>query len=489
MSEKLQKVLSRLGLGSRRGIEKMIADGRITCDGVVAKIGDRIDEDKVKVQIDGRTVLSMQTEKPKCRVLMYHKPEGELTTLNDPEDRPTVFDHLPKPESGRWIYVGRLDINTSGLLLFTTDGDLANALMHPRHGIERVYASRIYGDVTDEIINNLQEGVLLEDGKAHFDKIVYVGGEARNAWYHVSLKEGRKREVRRLWESQGVKVSRLIRISYGGIELDPRLKAGQYGELTLRELNKLRRLADMEPLTISDMPEDPLQNIDGKAVSKRIKSITRANAQKEETTSFRERPRFPGSLGNEAYENSKKAVLKSKRNDDVDEDLSQSNRGLKKPFNKDFKQKKPFSKFAKTRSTGDRVFDKKTSSGFNRSKKRDDFSRSFNDEGTSNRGQWQKGPGFKSQENKSKGGFKSSSSNRGFKHSSFEEGKSFDRRGGFKHSDKKFSNRQEGRFDSRRDGKNFDGNHGRGYEGNFEERRGFNHKKRPSYGVKRRNYQ
>lgn len=308
MSEKLQKVLSRMGLGSRRGLEKMIADGRITCNGVQAKIGDRIEADNTVVKIDGKVVLSPSTVKqPSCRVLMYHKPEGELTTLNDPEDRPTVFDHLPKPEQGRWIYVGRLDINTSGLLLFTTDGDLANALMHPRHGIERIYAARIYGEVTEEMLEQLQKGVMLEDGKAHFDKITYVGGESRNAWYHVSLKEGRKREVRRLWEAVGVKVSRLIRISYGGIALDPALKAGQYRELNLNELNKLRALANLESLSIDDMPDKPLQG--GGAY----------RSERRRTLNVNNKRRLPGSLGNANFERSKAAVLQNVQEGEFEE--------------------------------------------------------------------------------------------------------------------------------------------------------------------------
>ncbi len=314
MSEKLQKVLSRMGLGSRRGLEKMIFEGRITCNGVQAKIGDRIDADNTTVKIDGKVVLSPSTvKKPVCRVLMYHKPEGELTTLNDPEDRPTVFDHLPKPEQGRWIYVGRLDINTSGLLLFTTDGDLANALMHPRHGIERIYAARIYGEVTDEMLDNLQKGVMLEDGKAHFDNITYVGGESRNAWYHVSLKEGRKREVRRLWEAVGVRVSRLIRISYGGIALDPALKAGQYRELNLNELNKLRAIANLEPLSTADMPEKPFAG-GGAYRSDRRRAVSLDNKR-----------RLPGSLGNANFERSKAAVLMNAKEDEFDVQL-QANR-------------------------------------------------------------------------------------------------------------------------------------------------------------------
>ncbi len=253
MSEKLQKVLARKGVGSRRGIEDLIARGRVAVNGVQAKIGERI-EDDVTVTIDGKVVLRPGEGGVSCRVLMYHKKEGELTTLKDPEDRPTVFDHLPNPGKGRWIYIGRLDINTSGLLLFTTDGALANALMHPKHGIERVYATRVYGDVSEDKLESLQKEVQLEDGPAHFDKVQFKGGDGRNLWFDCTLKEGRKREVRRLWEAVGCKVSRLIRISYGGVALDPKVRTGEYRDLTLREVNKLREQASMEPLTLADYP-------------------------------------------------------------------------------------------------------------------------------------------------------------------------------------------------------------------------------------------
>lgn len=248
MTEKLQKILSRAGIASRRALENMIIEGRVAVNGQMATVGDRYEADAITVKIDGKTVFSPETQGVACRVLMYHKPEGELTTLSDPENRPTVYDHIPTPATGRWIYIGRLDINTSGLLLFTTDGELANALMHPKYEVERVYAARIYGDVTEEQINSLLSGVMLEDGKASFSKVNYVGGEGRNAWYHVTLKEGRKREVRRLWEAVGLKVSRLIRIKYAGIDLDPNLKTGQFRELSLNELNRLRKAVKLDPI-------------------------------------------------------------------------------------------------------------------------------------------------------------------------------------------------------------------------------------------------
>ena len=248
MTEKLQKILSRAGIASRRALEQMIDKGRVTVNGKLATIGDRYEAEEITVNIDGKSVLTPNSKKVACRVLMYHKPEGELTTLSDPENRPTVFDHIPQPPTGRWIYIGRLDINTSGLLLFTTDGELANALMHPKYEVERIYAARIYGDVTDEQVEQLQSGVMLEDGKARFNKVVYQGGEGRNSWYHVSLKEGRKREVRRLWEAVGLNVSRLIRIKYAGINLDPEIKTGQFRELNLSEINKIRSVVHLDPI-------------------------------------------------------------------------------------------------------------------------------------------------------------------------------------------------------------------------------------------------
>lgn len=252
MSEKLQKVLARLGLGSRRQLDSLIAQKRVEVNGKIANVGDRVDDDII-VKIDGKVVATPKTQKPKCRVLMYHKKEGELTTLKDPEDRPTVFDHLPRPDFGRWIYVGRLDLNTSGLLLLTTDGDLANALMHPKGEIERVYAVRVFGQITDEHIHKLQTGVMLEDGMAKFDKIVFAGGEGINRWYHVSLREGRNREVRRLFEAVDLKVSRLIRIKYANLELDPKLKQGTYRELTLSEINNLRAKVKLKALSADEI--------------------------------------------------------------------------------------------------------------------------------------------------------------------------------------------------------------------------------------------
>ncbi|AVJ56368.1 23S rRNA pseudouridine(2605) synthase RluB [Idiomarina sp. OT37-5b] len=240
MTEKLQKVLARSGHGSRREIEAKISAGRIRVNGKVARLGERIDAD-AQVRIDGHEVQIKPEEAVICRVLMYHKPEGELCTRKDPEGRPTVYDRLPKMSGARWVAVGRLDVNTSGLLLFTTDGELANRLMHPSQQIEREYAVRIFGEVDEAMLQRLRKGVQLEDGPAKFNTIKAAGGEGINRWFHVTLSEGRNREVRRLWESQEVQVSRLIRVRYGDIPLESGLPQGGWTELSLEEVNYLRK--------------------------------------------------------------------------------------------------------------------------------------------------------------------------------------------------------------------------------------------------------
>lgn len=230
MSEKIQKVLARVGLGSRRAMETVIQEGRVSVNGKVAKLGDRIEEGD-QLRVDGRFVKFEGAEESRRRVIVYNKPEGEVCTRTDPEGRPTVFARLPRLKNERWVAVGRLDINSQGLMLFTTDGDFANTLMHPSSEIEREYAVRIHGEVTDEMLENLKTGVALVDGLAKFDEIIDAGGEGTNHWYHVILREGRKREVRRMWETQGVQVSRLMRVRYGSVHLPRELKTGSWLEL------------------------------------------------------------------------------------------------------------------------------------------------------------------------------------------------------------------------------------------------------------------
>ncbi|GMR20627.1 MAG: 23S rRNA pseudouridine(2605) synthase RluB [Gammaproteobacteria bacterium] len=239
--EKLQKVLARAGLGSRRELEGWIADGRVSVDGKVARLGDRAEAHQT-LRVDGR-ILPASSQAPRRRVLVYYKPEGEVCTRSDPQGRPTVFQNLPGLRHSRWIMVGRLDLNTAGLLLFTTDGELANRLAHPSMEIEREYAVRVLGEVTQAMLTRLRKGVALEDGPASFDSIRDVGGEGANHWYHVTLREGRHREVRRLWEAIGVTVSRLTRVRYGPLSLPRKLRIGRWQELEMKDIQALLRAA------------------------------------------------------------------------------------------------------------------------------------------------------------------------------------------------------------------------------------------------------
>ncbi len=274
MSEKLQKVLARAGHGSRREMEAWIAAGRVSIDGEIAKLGDRIEAD-AKVRIDGRAVSLKSADDVICRVLAYHKPEGEICSRKDPEGRPTVFDRLPRTRDSRWVAVGRLDINTSGLLLFTSDGELANRLMHPSNEVEREYAVRTFGEVPEAALQRLRSGVMLEDGPAQFDHIKAAGGEGINQWWHVTLREGRNREVRRLWESQEVQVSRLIRVRYGMIELPKSLPRGGWIELPLEQVNYLRQLAGMDPETRSMLGADKHSVARNKVRSAKVRRAVR----------------------------------------------------------------------------------------------------------------------------------------------------------------------------------------------------------------------
>ncbi|MBE0490596.1 MAG: 23S rRNA pseudouridine(2605) synthase RluB [Halomonas sp.] len=254
-SEKLQKVLARAGLGSRREMEAAIADGRVKVNGQVATLGDRI-EMRDRVLFDNRPVTLRGADEVPRRVIMYNKPEGELCTRKDPEGRRTVFDRLPRLKGERWIAIGRLDINTSGLLLFTTDGELANRLMHPSTQVEREYAVRVMGQVTRQNVVAMVEGVMLDDGPASFTDVQEFGGEGINTWFHVVIQEGRNREVRRLWESQGLTVSRLKRVRYGNIFLDKRAKAGEWLELSQDEIDDLAELAGLASRKVPDLTPD-----------------------------------------------------------------------------------------------------------------------------------------------------------------------------------------------------------------------------------------
>jgi 23S rRNA pseudouridine2605 synthase len=255
MSEKLQKLLATVGLGSRRELEKWISAGRVSVNGSTAKLGDRAEADD-RILVDGRPIKIVTDDSP--RVLMYSKPEGEVSTTTDPEGRTTVFDGLPRLSRGRWIAIGRLDINTSGLLLFTTHGELANRLMHPSYEVKREYMVRIHGEVNEAMIARLTEGVILEDGVAKFQTVKAQHARSNdehissNQWFRVILAEGRTREVRRLWESQGVEVNRLKRISYGPIELPSFVRRSEFIELDPKQVISLFRAVSLKPPKFSE---------------------------------------------------------------------------------------------------------------------------------------------------------------------------------------------------------------------------------------------
>jgi 23S rRNA pseudouridine2605 synthase len=245
MSEKLQKVLARAGFGSRREIEKWIKAGRIRVNGEVVTLGVRV-EDSDRIMVDGKKLAPQHNTRESRRILLYNKPEDVICTRKDPEGRPTVFDKLPPLKHGRWVSIGRLDINTSGLLLFTTDGELANRLTHPSSQVEREYAVRVMGEVTPEMVEAMHSGVMIDDHLCRFTDIQHFGGEGVNQWYHVVLMEGRNREVRKLWESQGLKVSRLKRVRFGPIFIPSSVRRGQFRELPKVESEKLLKLIGLK---------------------------------------------------------------------------------------------------------------------------------------------------------------------------------------------------------------------------------------------------
>ncbi len=230
--ERLQKVLAQAGIGSRREMEEWISAGRVSVNGTVATLGMRVSEGD-KVQVDGRHIrLQLQAEQTLPRILLYHKQEGEIVSRDDPKERANVFDALPKLRGQKWIAIGRLDFNTSGLLIFTTSGELANRLMHPRFEVEREYAVRVQGQMTpDQMHRMMKEGIELEDGLVRFEQLSDEGGEGFNHWYRLVLKEGRNRVVRRTFEALGLPVSRLMRVRFGMINLPPRIKRGMMAEL------------------------------------------------------------------------------------------------------------------------------------------------------------------------------------------------------------------------------------------------------------------
>lgn len=249
MSERLHKMLAQAGVGSRREMEELIRAGKVTVNGQVAEIGAQVEESDV-VKVNGRIVRFRPAAKLP-RVLLYHKPEGEIVSRDDPEKRESVFDVLPQIRGGKWIAVGRLDFNTGGLLIFTTSGELANHLMHPRFEVEREYAIRVRGELAPDQLQQLKQGVEMEDGPAHFESLVDEGGEGSNHWYRGVLKEGRNREVRRMFETMGLTVSRLIRVRFGMLTLPPRVKRGRWLELEPEQVVAVLKWAGI------DLPETP----------------------------------------------------------------------------------------------------------------------------------------------------------------------------------------------------------------------------------------
>ncbi|MEO6422440.1 MAG: pseudouridine synthase [Candidatus Nitrotoga sp.] len=250
--ERLQKVLAQVGLGSRRAMEEWISSGRVTVNGELATLGMRVTADDV-IRADKRIVHIKTNSSSLPRVLLYHKQEGEIVSRDDPEKRASVFDKLPKLRDMKWIAIGRLDFNTSGLLIFTTSGDLANRLMHPRFEVEREYAVRVQGSMTDEQMQQMvKEGITLEDGLVKFERLTDEGGEGYNHWYRLMLKEGRNRIVRRTFDALGLPVSRLIRVRFGIVNLPPRLKRGTLAELGAGEISQILDWVGMESKPAKD---------------------------------------------------------------------------------------------------------------------------------------------------------------------------------------------------------------------------------------------
>lgn len=254
--ERLQKLLARAGYGSRREIEGWIKEGQLSINGEVAKLGDHASAED-EILRNGEQIPLSALERFEPRVIAYYKPEGQVCTRDDPEGRDTVFNHLPTMKRSRWVMIGRLDINTQGLLLFTNDGELANKLMHPSQEIEREYAVRVYGEPSDEQLKQLVKGVMLEDGPARFKAIELSGGEGKNRWYHVILTEGRNREVRRLWESIEVTVSRLVRIRYGSFVIDRGQKPRQVVDLAPGQMKALYKDAGLPFIAAAPKTQDP----------------------------------------------------------------------------------------------------------------------------------------------------------------------------------------------------------------------------------------
>jgi len=282
--ERLHKVLARAGLGSRREIETWIQAGRVTVNDVAVTTGQVFHAGDV-IAIDGRRVPKWKLEAIERRVLAYYKPVGEICTRQDEEGRPTVFEHLPRLRQGRWVVIGRLDLNSQGLLLFTNDGELAHGLMHPSREVEREYAVRVLGEFPPVLQQKLLDGVELDDGPAHFDRLLEAGGEGANQWWHVMLREGRQREVRRLFEAVGLTVSRLIRFRYGSCVLTRAHRTGHIWELDAAEVDALAELAGLPPAPAPKRPAPGRQRGVGRTVGNEVRRTGRAGSGREQRAS------------------------------------------------------------------------------------------------------------------------------------------------------------------------------------------------------------
>ncbi|MBV1888753.1 MAG: pseudouridine synthase [Proteobacteria bacterium] len=288
MTERIQKYLSRQGVGSRRHIEGLVKEGRITVNGKPASVGEPV-TGREEIRVDGKIIEQQPEQALAPRVIMYNKPIGEVCTRSDPEGRKTIFDRMPSSKGRQLISVGRLDIATSGLLLLTNDGELANTLMHPSSGVEREYAVRVFGNVEPDMVKAMVDGVELEDGPARFTDVQFAGGEGVNNWFHVVLMEGRNRAVRRLWESQGLEVSRLKRVRYGNQFLGSDLRTGQWKDLDLTEVKALYRSVGLKPPRKIYKPapkeKEELRRLHGKKA--KPVSASRANAWRRASSSHR----------------------------------------------------------------------------------------------------------------------------------------------------------------------------------------------------------
>lgn len=278
--EKLQKILARAGFGSRRSVEALITEGLVKVNGRTAKLGDRATAaDKIKVK--DQAVKESRLQKQPTQVILYNKPEGKVCTRNDDKGRETIFQQLPRIINGRWISIGRLDLNTSGLLILTNNGELANRMMHPSYEVEREYTVRVFGEVSDEALKQVVKGVQLDDGPARFNKVTKMQtsleNESINKWYKVTIKEGRYREVRRIWEAVGVQVSRLHRVRYGQFTIPRNLRKGKTEELTWKQVNQLLKSVDLKEEARPDLRSTRQA---GEKKQKRIHSQSKPIARK-----------------------------------------------------------------------------------------------------------------------------------------------------------------------------------------------------------------